>query len=141
MSGAVQTIFPARGPKPAYLQSSPAVEAAMDGRRARSRPPWTKLKKPSSAKRNESWNRRAWPGLATCKSSRWCARGLRWGATILALAEAARNIRSVAGQILRSFHRRERRDRRENRKETNKRLAAFETTVSGRVGRARVQAR
>ena len=42
-------------------------------------------------------------GAGTCKFSRWCARGPKWGATILALAEAARNIRSAAGRIRKSF--------------------------------------
>ena len=63
-----------QGPTPAYLQSSPAVEAVTDARRARSQPRWTKSKKPSSARKRKSWNKRAWPGLATCKCSRSCAR-------------------------------------------------------------------
>src|SRR5208337_2046456 len=65
-----------------------------------------KLRKPSSARKSASWNRRAWLGLATCRSSRSCAREKKLGATILALAEVARNIRSVAGQIRKRIHRR-----------------------------------
>ncbi len=48
-------------------------EAATDARRARSLPPWTKWKKPSSAARSRNWSRRAWPAPATCKCSRSCA--------------------------------------------------------------------
>src|ERR1039457_5187918 len=43
---------PGKGKKPEYLQSSPAAEAAMDARRARSQHRWTKSKKPSSARKS-----------------------------------------------------------------------------------------
>ena len=65
-----QTSRSSRGPKPACLPSSPAVEAATDVRRARLRPQWTKSKRPSSARKRRSWNKRAWPELAICKCSR-----------------------------------------------------------------------
>ena len=90
-------------PMPECLPSSPAAGAATDARRAKSRPRWTKSKKPSSARKRKSWNKRAWPGPAICKCNRSCARGPKWGATILARAAAARNIRNAAGRI-RSYH-------------------------------------
>src|SRR5208282_2006375 len=98
---------PGEGKKPAYLQSSPAAEAAMDARHARLLHLWTKSKKPSSARKSGNWNRRAWPGRATCKSNRWCARRRKLDATILVLAGAARNIRSVTAQIRNRNHRRD----------------------------------
>ena len=93
----------ATAPTLAFLQLLPAVEAATDARRARSQRRWTISKRRSSARKRKSWNRRAWPELATCTSSKLCVRGQKLDATIRALAGAGRNIRSVAGQIRKSL--------------------------------------
>src|SRR5260370_859531 len=93
-----------QGPEAGVVpQSSPEVEAATGARRDRSRPRLTKSKRPSSARKSGNWTRRAWLVLATCRFSRWCARAQKLDATILALAEAARNTRNVAGRIRNSL--------------------------------------
>src|ERR1039457_5475602 len=78
---------PGKGKKPEYLQSSPAAEAAMDARRARSQHRWTKSKKPSSARKSGNWNRRAWPGRATCRSNRCALGGESWAQRSLSLRQ------------------------------------------------------
>src|SRR5258708_196543 len=93
---AMQRIRPPRDPMPVCLRLSPAVEAATDDHRGRLPPRSTKSKRPSSARKNVNWNRRAWRVRATCRYSKSYVREKKSDVTIHAPAAAARNIRNAA---------------------------------------------